>query len=277
MEILEKQYQRHAQGCRPGVDIPNANAIFNAIVESTTIPVLPFFGRRWNDVGAEWRVGDFFKDLSPEAMSEFESNTAPFSCEATAVVFTEEQEACYVLILLEGRVKLTMNSSEGKRLMLGIARPGEVLGLATAISGRPYESTAVAQFPCKIIALPRRTFLDFLQRYPVACQNSARILSVEYKRSCDQLRILGLTLAAPIKLAKLLLQWSVEGQRTEFGARIRCSLTHEEIGEYIGVSRETITRNLTDFKNHELLEQRGSTFLIPSLRALEDYAGIVSN
>lgn len=226
----------------------------------------------WHDASAEWRAGAFYKDLSVQAMSEFESLAAPFSCARTTLLFGEEQEPCSVLFLLEGRVKLTMNSYEGKRLMLGIAGPGEIVGLAAAIAGRPYETTAIAQFPCKITALSRHVFLDFLLRYPVACQNAARLLSIEYKRGCERLRILGLTLTASTKLALLLLQWGAEGQRTEVGARIRCSLTHEEIGECIGVSRETITRSLTDFKNHELVEQHGSTLLIPNLRALEAYA-----
>lgn len=229
----------------------------------------------WTGSSAEWRAGDFYKDLSPQAINEFESLATPFRRESTAVVFTEQQEASDLLFLLEGRVKLTMSSIEGRRLMLGIAGPGEILGLAAVITGSAYESTAVAQFPCRIAALPRHLFLDFLLRYPVASQNSARLVSVEYKRCCEQLRILGLALSAPIKLARLLLQWSAEGQRTRFGARIHCSLTHGEIGECIGISRETVTRNFTDFKNNELLQQRGSTLLIPSLRALEVYAGTV--
>jgi CRP/FNR family transcriptional regulator len=277
VENLDKQYQRHAQGWCSGAVVPNANAVCDAFGDLTTTTVPVYSGRTWNHARAEWRAGDFFKGLSPEAMSEFESHAAPLCCEATRVIFTEEQEARSVLFLLEGRVKLTMNSSGGKRLTLGIARPGDILGLATAFSGGSHESTAVAQFPCKIIALSRPTFLDFLERYPVAWQNSARILSVECKRRCDQLRILGLTIAASIKLARLLLQWSAEGQRTRFGARIRCSLTHEEIGEYIGMSRETVTRNLIEFKNRELLEQHGSTFLIPSLRALGAYAEMVDD
>jgi CRP-like cAMP-binding protein len=100
-------------------------------------------------------------------------------------------------------------------------------------------------------------------------------LGVEFKQGCDQLRILGLGSTASIKLAMLLLKWCAKGQRAGLGVRIHCSHTHEEIGEYIGLSRETVTRNLTDFKNLDLVEQHGSTFLIPSLRALELYAGKV--
>jgi CRP/FNR family transcriptional regulator len=206
-------------------------------------------------------------------MSELESLAAPFCCDAARVLFAEEQPPSSILFLLEGRVKLTMNSSEGKRLTLGFALPGDVLGLAAVVTGSPYEITAVAQFPCRLRALPRNRFLDLLLRNPVAWQNVARLLSLEYKRGCNQLRIFGLASAAPIKLAMLLLHWCAEGPRTESGVRIHCSLTHEEIGEYIGLSRETVTRNLTDFRNLDLVEQHGSVFFIPSLRALETYAG----
>ena len=271
MENLDEQTLKEDHiGCS-SVDLFHEEAVPGSARSITPIPVLPSHETRWNDAAAQWRTGEFYRSLSPKAMSEFESLAVPFSCEETTVLFTEEEEPRSVLFLLEGRVKLTMNSNEGKRLMLGIAEPGEIVGLAAVITGCPYEITAVAQYTCKITALPRHVFLDFLLRYPAAWQNSARVLSAEYKRGCDQLRILGLTLTASTKLAMLLLQWGAAGQRTVLGSRIRCSLTHEEIGEYIGVSRETITRNLTDFKNHELVDQHGSIFLIPSLHALEIY------
>ena len=71
----------------------------------------------------------------------------------------------------------------------------------------------------------------------------------------------------------LLVQWCAKGQRVGPGVRIHCSHTHEEIGEYIGVSRETITRNLTDFRNLDLVEQHGSQ--VPAMReALEALPGV---
>ena len=81
----------------------------------------------WNDADAEWRAGEFYKDLSLEAMSEFEALAEPFSCEEGEIIFTEEEEPRSVLFLLEGRVKLTLNSSDGKRLTLGFSGPGEIL------------------------------------------------------------------------------------------------------------------------------------------------------
>ena len=275
MKYLEEQTQKGDQTCCCGADPENTNTVSSPAEELARRPVLVHSRPKWTDACAEWRTGEFYKDFSPNAMSEFESFATSY-CEGMTVLFTEEEEPCSILFLLEGSVKLTMNSNGGKRLTLGIAVPGDVLGLAAVVTGSPYEITAVAQFPCTIRALPRKSFLDLLLRYPVAWQNSARLLGAEFKQGCDQLRILGLGSTASIKLAMLFVQWCANGQRVGPGVRIRCSHTHEEIGEYIGLSRETVTRNLTDFKNLDLVEQHGSVFLIPSLRALELYAGKVN-
>jgi len=275
MGNLYGQTHKEAQTCCAGADCLKEKAAHRSGGEFSGTAMLSHSEAMWNNARAEWRAGEFFKCLSPNAMIEFESLATSFSCERSTVLFAEEQEPDSILFVLEGKVKLAMNSIEGKRLTLGIAGPGEILGLAAAVSGCPYETTAVAQFPCRIGSLSRQSFLDFLLRHPVAWENSARLLSVEYKRGCEQLRLLGLTWKASVKLARLLLRWCAEGQRTELGARIHCPLTHEEIGEYIDVSRETVTRTLADFKNRELVEQHGSTFIIFNLRALEAYAGHV--
>jgi CRP/FNR family transcriptional regulator len=251
----------------------SANTESGLAAELVRTPILLHSRPGWNEASAEWRAGEFYKGFSPAEIAELESIATPYCCPGTTVLFAEEQEAYNVLFLLEGKVKLTMNSSGGRRLTLGIATPGDVLGLSAVVSGRPYEITAVAQFPCRIRALPRKIFLDLLLHNPIAWQNSARQLGAEYKRGCEQLRILGFALTASMKLAMLLLQWSAKGQREGLGVRLHCSFTHEEIGEYIGVSRETISRSLIKFKSLHLVEQHGSVFLIPRLRALEVYVG----
>lgn len=106
-------------------------------------------------------------------------------------------------------------------------------------------------------------------RYPMASQNVMRELGVDYNRTAQRLRTLGLVLTAPSKLARLFLEWCKEGVQTKRGVRIQCSLIHGEIGEHIGASRETISRIMKDFKSHGLVEQRGSILIVPNLEALE--------
>ena len=111
-------------------------------------------------------------------MSEFESLATQFRCGEATVLLTEGEEPGRVLFLLDGRVKLSINSTAGKRLILGIAEAGDILGLAPAVSGSPSEVTAEAQFPCRLASLPRRTFLDFMVRYPLACLSVGRYLGL---------------------------------------------------------------------------------------------------
>jgi CRP-like cAMP-binding protein len=212
--------------------------------------------------------------MSDEALFDFVSISERFFCPSAAPILGEGDKPASILLLLEGKAKLSLNSIDGRRLIIGFASPGEILGLTSAVSGEPYEITAEAQFPCMISYLPRQSFLDFLLRYPVACQNVARQLSLESRRTVEQLRTLALTSSALEKLAKLLLDWCAESSRTLRGTQIQCSFTHGEIGELIGASRETISRCMNDFKRRGLVAQRGTALLVPDCAALAVYAGI---
>jgi CRP/FNR family cyclic AMP-dependent transcriptional regulator len=210
-----------------------------------------------DDILKASRAGTSTDQLSPEAQSELESLKTSFDCPADTVLFIEEQAPDNVLSLLEGQVKLSMNSSKGRRQILGIANPGETLGLA-----------------CRIASIVREKFIEFLTRNPSAYRNVACELCLDCARACEHVRMLSLAETAPAKLARVLLRWDTVNQTTERGMRLFCSLTHGEIGEYIGSSRETVTRILSDFKCRELLESRGTTLIIVDRRALEVYAGI---
>jgi CRP/FNR family transcriptional regulator, cyclic AMP receptor protein len=220
------------------------------------------------------RSEGFCERLSSEALNEFESLKVSINFPAYAALFIEEQIPSNIMFLVEGQVKLSMNSNAGRRIILGIANPGETLGLAAALSGSRYDLTAETICPCRIVLLDREDFLRFLVRNPLAYANLVRELCLDCARACEQVRTLGLTATAPAKLARLLLEWCAGGQKTERGTRLFCSLTHGEIGECIGASRETVTRIFSEFRYQELLESRGSTLIISNRRALEIYAGM---
>lgn len=196
----------------------------------------------------------------------------PSAYPANWVLFSETQPSAGIILILEGEVKLSMNSSDGRRLSLRIARAGEVLGLSSTLSGIPYEVTADTLYPVKVAHVTRTAFLQFLNRHPDAYQTVAREMARRFNSACDQLRTVGLSATVPERLARLLLEWSDAGQKTETGSRCRLSLTHEQIGEFIGASRETVTRTLTAFKHRNLVDVNGSMLTIPSRNALESYA-----
>lgn len=218
----------------------------------------------------------FLKDLSAEARYDFASLATHFRCPGSTVLISEAQKPSRVLFLLEGGVNISMNSSEGRRLLLGVAGAGDTLGLTSAISGDSSEIRAQAMYPCRFASLRRRDFLGILSRHPSANQNVARELCSDLARIRRRLRIFGLTSSATARLAHLLLEWCGAGHATSDGIQIKCALTHCEIGECIGASRETVSRALADFKAHDLVRLHGSNLVVTSPEALATYARIDS-
>lgn len=170
-------------------------------------------------------------------------------------------------------MKLSISSSTGKTLILRIARPGEILGLTATVSNTPYEVTAETLHPCQVAFVRRDDFLHFVGKHPEAYQGVVTQLSALYNGACEQLRTVGLSTSAPEKLARLLLKWSPEAKESEQGTPVKRPLTHEEIAEFIGTTRETVTRTLSEFKSRRLVVLQGSTLLIANRSALESIGG----
>ena len=214
----------------------------------------------------------FFCQLPPKAMKDFNSVKSVSVYPERAVLFLENQDARGVFVICQGEVKLTISSSEGKTLILRIAKPGQILGLMATLSGKPYEVTAETLHPCQIAFVRRDDFLHFVAQHPEASHAVVKQLSSNYHGACEQLRIVGLAASIPAKLARLLLEWSAGAEETKVGTRTHLPLTHEEIAEFIGSSRETVTRTLSDFRDRHLVTLKGSTLVIPNRAALESLA-----
>ncbi len=132
-----------------------------------------------------------------------------------------------------------------------------------------HEEAAETLHPCQAAFVHRHDFLRFVTKHPEAYQSVAKQLGALYSGACEQLRTVGLSATAPEKLAGLLLDWSANTQDTKQGMPIKLSLTHEEIAEFIGTSRETVTRTLSEFKNQQLVALQGSTLMISNRPGLE--------
>ena len=218
------------------------------------------------------RAGGFLQKLSPAALADLMSIRPAISYDAGDLLFSEKQESVGVFLVREGLVRLSMNSRGGKRLSLRVCRAGEVLGLTSALYGAKSETTAETLSSAKIVHISGEEFQAFLRRNPDVLKLVAEEISHQYTMACDQLRTVGLSSTAPEKLARLLLELSENGQPTGNGTRFRFILTHEQIGEFIGASRETVTRTLGSFKHKRLVDFNGSMLTIPNMRALESCA-----
>jgi CRP/FNR family transcriptional regulator, cyclic AMP receptor protein len=186
-----------------------------------------------------------------------------------AMLFIEGQQPRGVFILCAGRAKLSTSSREGKTIITKLSESGDVLGLNAVISNRPYEVTAEMMAPGQANFIPRESLLQFLKDYGEVALRVAEQLSRNYYTAYEEIRTLGLTSSPSEKFAKLLLSWSTKAAQNDGGAQIKMTLTHEEIGEIIGTTRETVSRLFSDFKKRQLLQLKGSTLVIRDRLALE--------
>jgi len=220
------------------------------------------------------KAAGFFCQLPPAALNDLDAIKSTSTYPKGAFLFMEKQDARGIFVLCEGDVKLSISSNEGKTLIMRVAKAGEILGLMAGMSGGSYEVTAETIRPCQVAFVRREDFQRFVEKHPEAAQGVARQMTMQYQAACDQLRTVGLSASAQEKLARLLLSWSAGLQQTKEGMRIKIHLTHEEIAEFIGTTRETVTRTLTEFKVLHLVTIQGSTMMIPNRAALESYAHI---
>ena len=179
-----------------------------------------------------------------------------------AVLHGEGHQCRGVFVVSVGCVKLSTSSSDGEIMILKFAGPGETLGLPETIAGKPYEARAEVTEPSEIHFIERANFLRFLGQNGDAAMQISRELSAVCHSLMGNIRELAPRHTARKRLARFLLRWCAAGSSRDSYPSAHLTLTHEEIGQAIGSSRETVTRLLSDFKKNRLIRFRKSSLLI---------------
>jgi len=213
----------------------------------------------------------FFCGFSLSALQSLNDVSHKSILPAGAILFVEGQTPRGMFILCSGKVNLSTTSREGKILILKTASAGEALGLSASISGSGYESTAETATPCQVCFVDRNHFLELMQSQSEVGMHTALSLSRDFRSAYRDIHDLVLTRSSAGKLARLLLS-HLPAQGLDAEARIHSGMTHEEMAQRIGASRETVTRLLSDLKRKQLIRAEGPTLIIRDRPALEALA-----
>jgi CRP/FNR family cyclic AMP-dependent transcriptional regulator len=203
----------------------------------------------------------FRSDLSPEAISDFDSLGKLSSLPRACVIFKEDNLCREVIFLLSGEVKLFSTSSRGRTLILKIARSGDLLGLTAAICGSRYEMSAETVVPTFVRTIPSSEFLHFIERHRGVQMQMARLLAEDCKSAFLDVRKLAYSSASE-RIATILVNWERTTLTPEPRRSFDMTLTHDELGSLAGVTRETVSRVLSEFQKKKLIAIHGTSFLI---------------
>lgn len=226
------------------------------------------------------RTENFFCQLPAPELARFEALKVTKAYPKGTLLFIEGQRPAGIYMLCQGQVKLSTCSSDGKIIILGIAGPGDVLGLSAVVADVECEVTAEVLEICQVNFVPKDVFLDLIKKDPAICLSAVRQLGSSYQTAHKMICSLGLSESVFVKLGKLLLSW---GQPNGNGngysngngtASVHVPFTHEEIAEMIGTTRETVTRSLRIMRERGLVTLRASELVIHDHDRLRSSVGL---
>jgi CRP/FNR family cyclic AMP-dependent transcriptional regulator len=211
-----------------------------------------------------------FGGLSHDSLQALDRIIQPISFEKGAIIFSQGQLSCGVFILTRGRVKLASVTAGGAVGLLAIAKKGEAVGLSAAISGRPQVATATTMEVTHTVIIQRISFLEFIQQRGDAAVRVAQTLAHLYDLAQEEKKSFLVRESVVQKLARLVL--NMAAQLPEGGDHVNFGLTHEEIGNIIGASREAVSRTFGVLKDRKILVLRDSRLTIRNRSALRHIA-----
>ena len=178
------------------------------------------------------------------------------------VLIEEGMPGDFMYVVWDGRVKVTQASSDGRERILDLREPGDFFGETALIEDNPQLTSVITLEPTRLLALSRTTFLDLLSRSSGLSLVVMRTLIARLRQANAQANSLCFedvrerTSSLLVRLAR---QDSAEGAILETPP-----LTHQQIADMIGTSRETVTRSISQLKRRQSLSQVGKRYRIHS-------------
>jgi len=175
-------------------------------------------------------------------------------------------------LIQSGRVKLSRVSQCGKEIILSILGPGEIFGLEPVLDEESRSAQTVALEQGRLIVLSREKFQSLLLQTPDLLMTLLKIVNLQLRDSQESLsRLVFKDVKA--RLASLLLELArSEGKSCGNEIRLEAPVTHQDLANLIGSTRETTTATLNQFKRAQLIQMDRRTIVISGWDGLEALA-----
>jgi CRP/FNR family cyclic AMP-dependent transcriptional regulator len=175
-------------------------------------------------------------------------------------------------LLTKGIVRVSVEGSRGKEVILGVLYPNDFFGEMALLDGLPRSATVTAMEESEVLVISRQDFLECIRKVPQVAAKMIVTLSLRLRRTDQQVGSLAL-LRAPRRVARTLLELAqAQGRPTQGGIAVDLRFTRQELAELAGVSRETFARLLTKFQQMGVLMIERRRVFIPDIRRLEELA-----
>jgi len=205
-----------------------------------------------------------FSTLTDEEFSTLQHIFVARAYRRNQVIFMEEETGNYMYLVLAGKVKVSKAGSSGKETILAIHRAGDFFGEMSLLDGKTAPATVSAMEDAKIISVSGADFHKYLM-------HNEKVLLQIISVLCARLRQVWQTQSVSSSKADARIRMGIHqlakrhGIQDAHGTIIDLKITHQELAEMVGTSRETVTRVLSHLRDQGIIEvdQRRMTLLNP--------------
>jgi CRP-like cAMP-binding protein len=210
-----------------------------------------------------------FDGLSQSELHEMERITRMQHVKKRHAFYVPGDVSDRVYLLKHGRVKIASSAANGKEVTFEILEPGEIFGELEMLDGSPRETVAEALDDALICVIRREDFDRYLRNHPGLSVKLIKLIGLRLRKI--QSRVEDLVFRdVPARLAHLLSELSkTDGGADKQGIRLKVKLTHQEMANLIGCSRETVSATMGQFRDDGLIQMDGRTIIVLNINALK--------
>jgi CRP/FNR family cyclic AMP-dependent transcriptional regulator len=203
-----------------------------------------------------------FSTLTDEEFSKLAHIFVARAYRKGQIIFLEEETGNYMYLVLSGKVKVSKAGTGGKETILAIHRTGDFFGEMSLLDGKTAPATVSAMEDSKIISLSGADFHKYLLHNEKVLLQIINVLCARLRQVWQTQSLSSSTADARIRMGIYQLA-KRHGIRDAHGTIIDLKITHQELAEMVGTSRETVTRVLARLREQGIIEidQRRMTLL----------------
>ncbi|MEW6570537.1 MAG: Crp/Fnr family transcriptional regulator [Nitrospirota bacterium] len=185
---------------------------------------------------------ELFDSLTEEELRQVSHTIVVKRFDKNEIILYEEDTSEYMYIILDGKVKVVQTTEDGKEILLSMHQSGEFFGEMSLIDGKTSPATVVATEKSTVAIISKKDFYLSISSQSKILGNLLLILCSRLRESWEKIQLLNLKNAAQrIKILFLMLSEKY-GKKTEKGITLEIRLTHQDIADMTGMTRETVTR-----------------------------------
>jgi len=191
-----------------------------------------------------------FAGENPEQLADLLSVGTIQTTRANDEILTQGDEGTSLIIVLDGVVRISMVTPNGREIILDYAESGSVLGEIAVLDGAPRTASAIAMWAGRILRISRGNFEKYIERHPKVAMRllremARRLRETDVTIESDRAFTTGPRLARYLK--------RLTDQKTH-GKKLTQEISQTELGSFVGISRENINRQLAAWATEGVIE-----------------------